>query len=56
MLYVPEHCAHGYQTLEDRTEMYYTTSQFYTPSAVRGARFDEPAFRIQWPFGRYRGF
>lgn len=49
MLYVPEHCAHGYQTLEDRTEMYYMTSQFYTPSAARGARFDDPALRIRWP-------
>ncbi len=49
MLYVPEHCAHGYQTLEDGTEMYYMTSAFYTPSAVRGVRFDDPTFSIQWP-------
>ena len=49
MLYVPEHCAHGYQTLEDDTEMYYMTSQFFTPSAARGVRFDDPAFGIQWP-------
>ena len=49
MLYVPEHCAHGYQTLEDCTEIYYMTSAFYTPDAVRGARFDDPAFNIQWP-------
>jgi dTDP-4-dehydrorhamnose 3,5-epimerase len=49
MLYVPEHCAHGYQTLEENTEMYYMTSAFYTPSAVRGVRFDDPAFNIQWP-------
>jgi dTDP-4-dehydrorhamnose 3,5-epimerase len=49
MMYVPEHCAHGYQTLQDETEMYYMTSAFYTPSAVRGARFDDPAFGIQWP-------
>jgi len=49
MLYVPEHCAHGYQTLQDRTEMYYMTSGVYTPSAVRGVRFDDPAFSIQWP-------
>jgi dTDP-4-dehydrorhamnose 3,5-epimerase len=49
MMYVPEHCAHGYQTLEDGTEMYYMTSQFYTPSAVRGVRFDDPAFGIRWP-------
>lgn len=49
MLYVPEHCAHGYQTLEENTEMYYMTSGFYTPDAVRGVRFDDPAFGIQWP-------
>jgi dTDP-4-dehydrorhamnose 3,5-epimerase len=49
MLYLPELCAHGYQTLEDATEMYYMTSEFYTPTAVRGARFDDPVFNIQWP-------
>ena len=36
MLYVPELCAHGYQTLEDDTEMHYMTSQFYTPRPQAG--------------------
>ncbi len=49
MLYLPEGCAHGYQTLEDSTEMHYMTSAFYTPSAVSGVRFDDPAFGIVWP-------
>jgi dTDP-4-dehydrorhamnose 3,5-epimerase len=49
MLYLPEGCAHGYQTLADDTEMHYMTSAYYTPSAVRGVRFDDPAFRIKWP-------
>jgi dTDP-4-dehydrorhamnose 3,5-epimerase len=49
MLYVPEQCAHGYQTLVDNTEMYYMASEFYTPSAARGIRFDDPAFGVQWP-------
>lgn len=49
MLYLPERCAHGYQTLEDHTEMHYMASHIYTPSAARGARFDDPAFRINWP-------
>jgi dTDP-4-dehydrorhamnose 3,5-epimerase len=49
MLYVPEQCAHGYQTLERDTEMYYMTSAFYAPSAVRGVRFDDAAFGIEWP-------
>jgi dTDP-4-dehydrorhamnose 3,5-epimerase len=51
MLYVPEGCAHGYQTLEESTEMHYMASEYYTPSAARGARFDDPAFGIQWPLG-----
>ena len=49
MLYVPEHCAHGYQTLEEYTEIYYMTSGYYTPNLVRGVRFDDPVFSIQWP-------
>lgn len=49
MLYVPERCGHGYQTLEDDTEMLYLTSQYYTPAAAHGVRFDDPAFGIKWP-------
>jgi dTDP-4-dehydrorhamnose 3,5-epimerase len=49
MLYLPGDCAHGYQTLEECTEIYYMTSAFYTPSAAGGVRFDDPAFGIQWP-------
>jgi dTDP-4-dehydrorhamnose 3,5-epimerase len=49
MLYVPEQCAHGYQTLEECTEIYYMASAVYCPSSVRGIRFDDPAFNIQWP-------
>src|SRR6476469_9371995 len=39
MLYLPQGCAHGYQTLEPDSEMHYMTSAFYAPSAVRGVRF-----------------
>ena len=49
MLYAPEGFAHGYQTLQDDTEMYYLTSAKYAPAAARGARFDDPAFGISWP-------
>jgi len=49
MLYVPENCAHGYQTLEENTEMYYMTSGFYSPNLASGVRFDDPAFGVQWP-------
>ena len=49
MLYVPEGFAHGYQTLEDQSEICYQTSRFYAPASARGCRHDDPAFRIQWP-------
>ncbi len=49
MLYVPEGCAHGCQSLEDNTEIHYMTSAVYSPQHVRGARYDDPAFGIRWP-------
>ena len=49
MLYVPEHCAHGFQSIEADTEVMYLTSAFYAPESCRGARFDDPTFGIQWP-------
>jgi len=49
MLYAPEGFAHGYQTLQDDTEMYYQTTQFYAPEFARGVRFDDPVFGIVWP-------
>jgi dTDP-4-dehydrorhamnose 3,5-epimerase len=51
MLYVPEGCAHGYLTLESRTEVMYPVSQPYHPAAERGIRWDDPAFGIEWPGG-----
>lgn len=49
MLYVPEGCAHGFQTLVDDTEVVYQMSEFYEPAAAGGVRFDDPAFGIPWP-------
>lgn len=49
MLYVPENFAHGFQTLEDNTGVTYQVSQFYSPGSERGARYNDPAFGIQWP-------
>ena len=48
-LYVPEGLAHGYQTLEPDTETLYLVSEYYTPSAEGGVRWDDPAFGIEWP-------
>jgi dTDP-4-dehydrorhamnose 3,5-epimerase len=51
MLYIPEGFAHGFQTLQDDTEVFYQMFQFYEPAAGRGIRWDDPAFDIQWPDG-----
>lgn len=49
MLYVPEGCAHGYQTLIDDAEVCYHTTQYYHPTSARGVRYDDPAFGLRWP-------
>jgi len=48
-LYIPRGFAHGYLTLSDDNEFSYQMSAFYNPSAGRGARYDDPAFKILWP-------
>lgn len=49
MLYIPEKFAHGFQTLEDSTEVFYHMSEFYAPEYARGVRWNDPAFGIRWP-------
>ena len=49
MLYIPEGFAHGFQTIEDDTTVFYQMSQFYHPESARGVRWDDPAFHIEWP-------
>ncbi|HEX9402561.1 MAG TPA: dTDP-4-dehydrorhamnose 3,5-epimerase [Anaeromyxobacter sp.] len=49
MLYVPEGCAHGFQTLEDDTEVFYEMFAAYSAEHARGVRWDDPAFGIAWP-------
>jgi len=49
ILYVPEGFAHGFQTLEDSTEVFYQISEFYHPECARGVRWNDPSFGIEWP-------
>jgi dTDP-4-dehydrorhamnose 3,5-epimerase len=48
-LYIPEMFAHGFQTLEEGTEVFYQMSQFYAPKLARGIRYDDPKIGIKWP-------
>jgi dTDP-4-dehydrorhamnose 3,5-epimerase len=49
MLYIPEGFAHGFQTLEDNTEVFYQISESYHPESARGVRWDDAEFCISWP-------
>jgi dTDP-4-dehydrorhamnose 3,5-epimerase len=48
-LYIPEGCAHGFQTLVPDTDVFYAISAAYAPDAAAGVRWDDPAFGIVWP-------
>jgi dTDP-4-dehydrorhamnose 3,5-epimerase len=47
--FIPEGCAHGFQTLQDASEVLYQMSTPYVPGAGRGVRWDDPAFGVTWP-------
>ena len=49
MLYIPKLFAHGFQTLEDETEIFYQMSEFYEPAASKGLRWNDPRLGINWP-------
>lgn len=49
MLYIPESFAHGFQALEENTEVFYQMSEYYSPECSRGVRWNDPVFSIEWP-------
>jgi dTDP-4-dehydrorhamnose 3,5-epimerase len=48
-VYIPENCAHGFQTLLDDCDVEYLISPEYVPSAARGMRWNDPRVAIEWP-------
>ena len=49
MLYIPPFVAHGFLTRADSTEVFYQMSDPFVPKSARGVRWNDTAFRIQWP-------
>ena len=49
LLYIPQGFAHGFQTLEKNSTIYYLMSEYYAAQYSRGVRWDDPAFSIKWP-------
>jgi dTDP-4-dehydrorhamnose 3,5-epimerase len=48
-VYIPAGLAHGFQTLDDETELLYMIDVPYQPSAAGGVRWNDPAFTVRWP-------
>ena len=49
MMYIPKGFAHGFQTLEENSMVYYQVSEFYAREDCRGVRWNEPRLSIPWP-------
>ncbi|MFJ4142041.1 dTDP-4-dehydrorhamnose 3,5-epimerase [Pseudomonas sp. NPDC089734] len=47
-LWVPKGFAHGFVVLSDYAEFLYKTTDYYTPSAERCIRWDDPDLAIDW--------
>ena len=47
--FVPARFAHGYQALEDGTEVSYLTGNYYAPAHEGGLSYDDPRLAIAWP-------
>ena len=48
-LYLPAGVGHGFQTLEDGSEVFFQKSEFFHPECARGVRWNDPALAIEWP-------
>lgn len=49
MLLIPEGCAHGFQSLKDDTVLNYKVSQYFTPNADSGVRYNDPLINVDFP-------
>ena len=48
MLYLPPNFAHGFQTLQDNTTVYYQLGEFFQPNCYAGLRYNDPKIGITW--------
>ena len=48
-LYVPKNFAHGYITLENETDIFYQSSNTYSPEYEAGISWNDPKIEIKWP-------
>ncbi|MDH5358762.1 MAG: dTDP-4-dehydrorhamnose 3,5-epimerase family protein [Gammaproteobacteria bacterium] len=49
MMVIPEGCAHGFQVLENESELLYLHTAFYNPDAEGGVNVLDPKLAVDWP-------
>ena len=50
LVFIPEGCAHGFQTLAPNTVLQYQLSAEQREELARGVRWDDPSLAISWPY------
>lgn len=48
-LWIPSGFAHGFVSLEDRSELQYKTTAYHAPDSERSIAWDDPTIGIDWP-------
>lgn len=49
MMVIPEGFAHGFQALEEKSELLYLHTESYAPDSQSGLRWNDPRLEIAWP-------
>jgi dTDP-4-dehydrorhamnose 3,5-epimerase len=49
LIYIPEGFAHGFQTLQENSELLYHHTEYYNPQSEGGLNYLDPIIGIEWP-------
>ena len=48
LLFIPEGFGHGFLSLQDDSELFYKTTDYYCPKCENGIVFNDPDLKIDW--------
>ncbi len=50
MIFCPKGCANAIQIMENDSELQYFVDEYYSPEHEHGIRWNDPYFKVEWPF------